>query len=73
MKRRRHTPEQILRKLREAGPEGVGAGNLVRPPRRLGADYQFDQTTDGRIRSCSMWSMSTPLESFGSRLRLEPG
>jgi hypothetical protein len=29
MKRRRHAPEQIIRKPREAGPEGVGAGNLV--------------------------------------------
>jgi hypothetical protein len=37
--RRRHTPEQIIRKLREADRllgEGEGAGNSVRPLSRRG-------------------------------------
>ena len=47
MKRRRHTPEQILRKLREAGPEGVGAGNLVSAARRRWAVTRLQQVFGG--------------------------
>ena len=61
MKRKRHTPEQIVRKLREAdlhvprrkrrqrkAPRTPGSVSATRPDQVWALDYIFDATADGR-------------------------